>query len=94
MITNLYIGAVVLAGCGLMLMILAWHRARPGSGDAIFLPPQLLLSFSILLGVLPRLFWPKADSVQISCSIASIILATVSVVMSIRRIGRFRRGRP
>jgi hypothetical protein len=94
MVTNLYVVAAVLAGSGLILMTWAWHRALPRSGDAIFLPPQLLLSVAILLGVLPRLFWPKADDVQISGSIASIILATVSVVMSIRRMRRVRRGRP
>ena len=51
--------AILFAGNFVMCLWL-WARAEPGSGDAMVLPTLVLLSASMLLGILPRLFWPAA----------------------------------
>jgi membrane protein CcdC involved in cytochrome C biogenesis len=76
--------AAVLAG-NLLLLIWLWRRARPGSGDAIFLPPFALLSAGILLELLPGLLWPNATTVRVAGWIASLILTTIGVVMTLQR---------
>lgn len=76
--------AVVIGG-NLLLLIWLWRRARPGSGDAIFLPPFALLSAGILLELLPGLLWPNDRTVHIAGSIASLVLTTIGVVMVVQR---------
>ena len=50
------------------------------------MPVVALLSAAMLIGILPRLFWPAAESIHIAGSIASLIVTTVVIVMQIRRI--------
>ena len=89
--------AIVIGG-NLGLCLWVWYRARPGSGDAMVMTSQMdgllvsgmpvvaLLSAAMLIGILPRLFWPAAESIHIAGSIASLIVTTVVIVMQIRRI--------
>ena len=82
--TNILSGAAILAACNLLLAIWVWYRARPGSGDAMVLPTSVVLAASMLVGILPRLFWPAAEGLQIAGSIASIVVVTVSIVIQMR----------
>jgi hypothetical protein len=82
--------AILIAG-NLLFCLWLLYRAHPGSGDAMVLPTVVLLSASMLLGILPRLFWPAAEALHIAGSIASIVVTTVLVIMQIRRLRRLRR---
>ena len=88
--------AIVIGG-NLVLCLWVRYRARPGSGDAMVMtsdrravvssmPVVALLSAAMLIGILPRLFWPAAEGIHIAGSIASLIVTTVVSVMQIRRI--------
>jgi len=87
-------GIAIAMGCNLLLCLWIWFRARPGSGDAMVVPTMALLSASMLVGILPRLFWPAAERIHIAASIVSIFGSTVVIVMQIRRLRRLRRGAP
>jgi hypothetical protein len=82
--------SAIVIGCNLALCLWLWYRARPGSGDAMVVPGIALLSGSMLVGILPRLFWPAAGGIHMAGSIASIILTTGVVIMQIRQIRRWR----
>ena len=77
--------AVVIGG-NLVLCLSVWHWARSGSGAVKAMPVIALLMVAMLVGILPRLFWPAAESIHIAGSIASLIVTTVVIVMQIRRI--------
>ena len=83
MVTNTYFWIALVIGANLLFMIWAYRRARPESGGRQFLP-LILLSTSMLIGILPRVLWPNSERIQISGSIASIVLTTV-VVITMRR---------
>jgi len=89
---NIQAGLAIVIGGNLLFCLWLWHRAKPGSGDAMVLPTVVLLSASMLLGILPRLFWPAAEGFQTAGSIASILVPTVLVIMQIRRRRRLRRA--
>ena len=92
--TNVQAGLAIVIGANLLLCLWLWRRAQPGSGDAVVLPAVAGLSASMLVGILPRLFWPAAKGLQIAGSIASLLLVTVLLVTQIRRRRRVRRAGP
>ena len=85
-------GLAIVIGSNLLLCVWLWYRARPGSGDAIFAPVIALLSASMLVGILPRVFWPADEGIRLVGSIASIIATTAVVIMLLRRSRQLRRG--
>jgi predicted small integral membrane protein len=76
---------VVFIACNLLFTIWLWQRARPGSNDRTILPTIMLMSVSMLVGILPRVLWPNAERVKIAGSIASMILSVVAVIVGVRR---------
>ena len=84
-------GLAIVIGSNLVLCLWLWYRAPPGSGDAMVMPVVALLSASMLLGILPRVFWPAAERLHIAGSIGSIIVPTVVVIRQIRRRRNLRR---
>ena len=85
-------GLAILIGCNLLLCLWLWYRARPGSGDAMVVPVIALLSASMLVGILPRVFWPADEGIRIAGSIASVIATTAVVIMQLRLRRQRRRG--
>lgn len=90
--TNILAGAAILIGANLLFCVWLWRRAQPGSGDAMVLPTLVALAASMLPGILPRLFWPAAEDLQVAGSITSVLVVTVLVVMQIRNRRRLRRA--
>ena len=89
---NIQAGLAIVIGGGLVLCLWGWYRARPGSGDAMVAPVIALLSAAMLVGILPRVFWPAAEGIHIAGSIVSMIVTTVALIMQIRRRRSRRRG--
>jgi FtsH-binding integral membrane protein len=89
---NIQAGLAIVIGANLVFCLWLWHRAQPGSGDATVLPFVALLSSSMLLGILPRVFWPTAERLHIAGSIASLVVTTVLVIMQFRRWRRRRQA--
>jgi hypothetical protein len=87
---NVELALVVIIGGNLLFMLWLWYRAVPGSGARPVLPAQIVLSISMLVGILPRVLWPTAERLTISGSIASVILTIVAVVVGVRRQRRLR----
>jgi hypothetical protein len=74
----------IVVGGNLLLMLWLWRRARPDSGEAAVLPGMLLLSVSMLVGLVPRL-WPASEGLQIGASVVSVVLVVISVAWMRRR---------
>jgi peptidoglycan/LPS O-acetylase OafA/YrhL len=88
-------GVAVLLGGDLLFCLWLWYRARPGSGDAIFLPVLVLLLIAALVGLLPRLLWPAIEPLRMAGSVASVLLTALAVLISFKRRRRLpQRGRP
>ena len=85
-------GLAIVIGFNVVLCLWVWYRARPRSGDAMVMPVLALLSASMLLGILPRLIWPAAESIHVAGSIGSIIVTIVVAVIQVRRRRRLRRS--
>ena len=85
-------GLAFVIACNLLLCLWLLYRARPGSGDAMVLPTVALLSGSMLVGILPRLFWPEAEGLHLAGTIASAIVPTVLLTIQIRDRRRLRRN--
>jgi hypothetical protein len=77
--------AIVLGG-NLVLCVWVWYWARPRAGAVKAMPFVALLTVAMLLGILPKLFWPAADGVHIAGTVASLIVTTGVTVTQIRRI--------
>jgi hypothetical protein len=90
---KLWAGLALVIGGNLLLGLWLWYRARPGSGDARNGPVIALLSAAMLVGILPRVFWPANEGVQVAASTASAIAVTAVVILQARLLRRFRRGR-
>lgn len=88
MATKSEIVSLVFIACSMVLAAWAWYRARPGSGERNLLPMLLLLSISMLVGLLPRVLWPDAARVKIGGSIASIVLTVIATLIGARRLSR------
>jgi hypothetical protein len=56
------------------------------------LPALVLFSAAMLLGILPRLFWPGVDWLHTAGSVASIGVMTVVMIRQIRSRRSLRRG--
>jgi len=83
-------GIATLVGGNLLLCLWAWFRAAPGSGDRMVLPPIMWLSASMLISIVPRLFWPDADGLRWATTILSIGITTAVLVVQIRQWRRRR----
>jgi len=90
--TKVQAGLAILSAANLLFCLWLWRRAQPGSGDAMVLPATMLLSVALLLGIVPNLFWPAAEGVQIAGSIASVVVVTIMLVLQIRNRRRLRRA--
>lgn len=77
--------AIVLGG-NLVVCLWVWLWARPRSGAVKAMPVVALLTVAMLLGVLPKLFLPAVDVIQIAGTIASLIVTASLSVVQIRRI--------
>jgi magnesium-transporting ATPase (P-type) len=77
--------AIVL-GVNLVLCLSVWYWARPRAGAVKAMPFVALLMVAMLLGLLPRLFWPAADGIHVAGTVASLIVTTGMSVMQVRRI--------
>lgn len=77
--------AIVLGG-NLVLCLWVWEWARPRGGAVKAMPLVALLTVAMLLGILPKLFWPAADGIDLAGTIASLTVTTGVSVMQIRRI--------
>jgi uncharacterized membrane protein YoaK (UPF0700 family) len=88
--TNIHAGLAVLVGANLLFCSWIWSRAKPGSGDAMVLPTFMFVLAAMLIGILPRLFWPSTDGIHMVGSIASTVIVIVIAVMQIRKRRRLR----
>ena len=88
--TTVHAGLAVLIGGNLLLCSWLWWRAKPGSGDAMVLPTIILLSAVMLIGILPRLFWPTAEGLQMTAKVASSLILASVVVVQFRTRRRLR----
>jgi len=89
---NIQVGFAMLFGANLLFSLWIWHRAEVGSGDAMVAPTLVLVSASMLLGILPRVLWPTDGRLQIAGSVVSMTVLTVLVIQRIR--GRRKGARP
>lgn len=89
---NIQAGFAILFGSNLLFCLWLWYRAEPGSGDAMVAPTLVLLSASMLLGILPRVLWPTVERLHIAGSVVSVVVPTVLVIMQIRRRRKQGRG--
>jgi hypothetical protein len=76
----IYSGFAIVIGANLLLMTWLWFRSSPGSGDALVLPGLMLCSVSMLVGLLPRLYWPEHNMLGTVASILSAVLMLVTVL--------------
>lgn len=88
--TTLDAGLAVVVGGSLIVCAWACWRAKPGSGDAMVLPTLVLLWAGLLIGILPRLFWPSADSIHMVGSVTSAVIVTGIAAAQIRKRRRLR----
>jgi hypothetical protein len=88
--TGVHAAIGVLIGANLLFSSWLWWRAKPGSGDAMALPTVMLLSAAMLIGILPRVFWPSSDNSHMAGSIASAIIVTLIAAVQIRKRRRLR----
>ena len=88
---TLKIVAVVLVSISLLAQGLWWRQVRRASGDTSVVVPVFAISVAMLIGVLPGLLWPTREVVQIVGSAVSILVTTVAMVVSMRRIITWRR---
>jgi heme A synthase len=94
MATNVLMWLAIFLGANILFMSWLWYRARPESGDRLVLPTMILMSVAMLIGILPIVLWPHWEAVQITGSIASVLLTGVVLIASLRRTRRLRQGRP
>jgi hypothetical protein len=87
---RVYAAVAVLTGGNLLFCSWLWWRAKPDSADAMVLPTLLLLSGGMLIGIVPRLFWPSAGGIHVAGSIASAVVVIAITVVQIRRRRRLR----
>ena len=86
-------GLAVFLTCNLLFGYWVWSRAKPGSGDRMVMPTVMLMSAGMLVGILPRLFWPAAERLHIAGSIASLAVLVGTVIVQYRRRRALAQGR-
>lgn len=86
-------GLAILTGANLLLCVFLWARAKPGSGDAMFLPGFILMLALVLLGNVPPLLWPAAERTNTALQIVSIVAMAALLLRDVirRRRRRLRR---
>ena len=92
LMANIQIGFAIWFGFNLIFSLWLWYRAEPGSGDAMVAPTIVLLSTSMLIGILPRVLWPAGEPLHMAGSVVSVVVPTVLVIMQIRRRRKQGRG--
>jgi hypothetical protein len=80
----------VLVGGNLVFCAWVLRKAKPGSGEAIALPPLMFGMGAMLIGILPRLFWPSEGAIHLAGSLASVALMIIVVVVQIRHRRKLR----
>lgn len=83
--TRFQTGLAIFFGGNLLLAIWVWFRAEPGSGDRMVMPTAIVLSTAMLIGILPRVFWPGAEPAHIAASIVSLGVMAVMLIIQLRR---------
>ncbi len=87
-------GLATFYACHLLFGLWVWSRAKPGSGDRVVLPPVMLLSASMLVSILPRVFWPGAERFHFAATTICGAGLVAVLVMHIRRRRALRQGGP
>lgn len=77
-------------GANFFFCLWLWFRAAPGSGDRKMAPTTTLLSAAMLVGTLPRIFWPTLETLHIAASILSIAMSLAMLPMVISQLRRRR----
>ena len=88
--TAVHAGVAILLGANVIFGGVTWWRAKPGSGDAMVLPAILVPSAVMLIGILPRLFWPSAKGLHATASLITALIVIVMLAVQLRR----RRNQP
>lgn len=91
--TQIEAGLAIFLGCNLLFCLWLWHRAVPGSGDAMVAPVLALAAAGMLVGILPRLLWPASESLHVTGSVVSGTMAIMLLVWQIRRRRALHAGR-
>lgn len=89
----IHAGVAIVVGGNLLFMTWLWRRARPGSGDALFLPGLILVQVAMLVGFVPRLIWPAHEGLQTGASVVSCVFMIAVVVWTRRRNRRLLAAR-
>ena len=84
-------GLAVFVVCHLLFGLSVRSRFPLAGGDRAVPPNLILSSAAMLLVLLPRLFWPAAERVQLAAAIVSLVLLGVGFVRMIRRRRQFPR---
>jgi hypothetical protein len=87
-------GIAVFIVCHLLVGLWIRSRVQPVAGDRVVLPNLILGSVAMLLAVLPRLFFPRAEWVQSAALFVSLVLLGVMWVSLIRRRRALRQSGP
>lgn len=87
-------GAVaILFAANLLFATWVWSRARAGSIEAESFPDIMVITAAMLVGLVPRLFWPDNDAVVIGAMTVSVVIIFYTVISSFRRNRRLRAAR-
>jgi uncharacterized membrane protein YhhN len=87
-------GLAVFLACHLLFCIAVWYHTEPGSGDRLVLPTVMLTSAAMLIGILPRLFWPGAERLHIAAWIVGLGVMAVALIRQVRRRKQLRPSGP
>ena len=90
MATTVELVLVFFLGANLLFMSWLWYRARPESGDRMVLPTLILTSAAMLIGILPRVLWPRWEAIRIAGLITGMLLSGVVLIAFLRRRRKLR----
>jgi hypothetical protein len=74
--------AAILISVNLLFITWQWGWGRPGFREAMF--AFILISVAMLVGFMPRVFWPTQEVLGIGASGVSIILSIIAVILVLR----------
>jgi hypothetical protein len=83
--SGIHTALAALLAANFLLCLWAWHRARPGSGDAIVMPTVMLGSAANLALILPRVLLPADARAQIAGTIVGAIAVIIASVLYLRQ---------